>query len=583
MMNVLLVIPQFKLEYKGSNKANYYFPLGIAYISSYLKSKGFNVYTYNGMFANYEDVSQELQYIIRNNDIEVIGIGGLTGEYPNIAYYSNIIKDIDENVLLVLGGGFVTSSPRKSMELIPRADFGIIGQGEYTFLSLIEYLKNDESVKRIPNIVYRDKNGEIIVTSFKENEIDLDALPFPDYESFQFEKIISENEKIIGKRIAPIIASRSCPFSCTFCFHPSGEKYKKRSLDNVILEIESLVNRYDVNMFSLVDELFVEDIDRLKEFSDYMNKNNLEWECCARVNSISNEVATILKNGKCKRVSLGLESASNKVLQSMKKGINKKMIDDALRILKRYNIQAVGSFIFGDIAENKESVKTTIDYYLSHPEYAIDLNLLRVFPGTYDYGYAVKNGIINDENEYIKQGCPYINISELDKTDYLNLKYYLEKAIADKVKKPIDVSYYKEHDYQCLKYKCVNCGSKNTLKIYELANTIKCFCEECAEYYHFSSLDIRKKKVMEKIEKISSQVILFPINHISLKIYELFNQVGQVKFLDDRYINLELPMIKKCDIEEHAIIINCSMGNTKTSLNGTILINEFMESCMCNE
>lgn len=581
-MNLLLVIPQFKSEYKGRNKANYYFPLGIAYISSFLKSKGINVLTYNGMLVDKKSAYDRIHAIIKKNKINIVGIGGLTGEYSNIAFYARIIKKINKQILIVLGGGFVTSNPKVSMQLIEEADFGIIGQGEVVFYNLIDKLINNRSVINVSNLIYRN-NGETVVTDIKDVEMDLNLLPFPDYEGFNFIDLIEENERVSGKRVAPIIASRSCPFSCTFCFHPLGEKYNKRTIENVISEIEWLVKKYKINKFSLVDELFIDNIDNLKKFCSYMEQKNLEWECCARVNSISEEVGYILKKGKCKRVSLGLESADDSVLKSMRKGITQKMIGEALRVLRKVRIEAVGAFIFGDIEENINSVKTTIDYYLANPEYAIDLNLLRVFPGTYDYEYALAKKIIKNEMDYISKGCPYINISKLRDEKFSNLKFYIEKAISKKVRKPLLISFDKNENYYTCKYKCRRCKNENDIKVFELAETNECFCKKCAEYYHFSIIDFYEDALVNKLKEYSkqySEMLLFPINHISLKMYYMCKDNVKINFYETRYKNISLPIIYDGDIKNNLLIINCAYGREYKKVDTQICIDNIVESCL---
>ena len=577
-MNVLLIIPQFKYEYGGRKKANYFFPLGIAYISSYLKSKNYRVYNYNGAFFSEHEAEKALNNIIISNQIDIVGIGGLSAEFSSILFYSNLVKKINPSILLVLGGGFVTGSPKTAMELVPLADIGIIGQGEVVFEHIVDACEKKYDFLQIENIIYRNIMNQLVQNKYVFHDFELDSLPFPDYDGFWFPKLIDINESIVGERIASVIGSRSCPFSCTFCFHPSGEKYSRRSVDNILEEIEWLIKKYGITKVSLTDELFVNDKKYLYDFCEKIRKLSISWECCARVDSIDENILDTLKKANCQRISFGLESADDSVLKSMKKNINHQMISNALKLTRNAGIEAVGAFIFGDVREDMETAKRSLDYYLSHQEHAIDLNMLRVFPGSEDYKYALDNKIIEDELEYIRTGCPLINISKLKDQEFLELKVLIEDTIAQKKRLPLNVSFSKKEGQYLCKYKCPRCGSENIIAISRLSDVLEGFCCYCSDYFHFSVLDCYEAELIKLLDSFyakNKEIILFPINNISIKIHDIYFQSRELQFYDTRYSNTKFKLVK--EIKKNSIVINCSIGKKVVSSKDMIFIDDLTE------
>ncbi len=565
-MKVLLIIPQLKRN-NIVNKANYFFPLGIAYISSYLKSYGYDVYTFNGALYEEKTIKNRLSRLIRDNNIRCVGIGGLTAEYSYIKEYSRIIREQFPDIYLVIGGGFVTSAPRIALNMIEYADIGIIGEGEDIFRRILESIESNLDFCAIPNIVYRE-GKDIKQTDREVINIDINDFPFPDYKGFEFYRIIDENEKLIGKRVACIISSRSCPFKCTFCFHPSGEKYRKRSIDNVLMEIDWLNRTFGVNYISLTDELFVADETYVKAFSKAMNERHIEWECCSKVNLVNDEILEVMHKGGCKKIYYGLESASNRVLNSMKKGITREQIEIAMELTIKHKIAGTGAFIFGDLEENNSSIDETLAFYMDHSNYSIDLNLLRVFPGTDIYSYAVENGIIKNECDYIEKGCPPINISKLTNEEYSRLKLRLEDCTARRKRLPKSISVGKTNGIYSIDYICRDClkhnhlNSRNSVQFYNL------FCENCGSFYQFSLFDVYKDSILDCLVRLRGEktyFALFPLNRIAVRMYQLLND-ERVICVDDRYVgNKEIYCISYQEYlryKDDSLLIRCDSRKT---------------------
>jgi len=191
---------------------------------------------------------------------------------------------------VVVGGGIISGDPMPAMIAL-KADIGVIGQGEITMHELATALDNNLSYEEIPGLIF--KSGVRYITTSPRQEVkNLDDLPFPDYDGFSFPEYMRQ----INYDAAYIIASRSCPLKCTFCFHPSGDKYRKRSLDNIFQEIDYLVDTYHPKALIVSDELFAPKRDRVIEFCKRIAKYKISWSVQLRVCDVDEEMLKMSQN-----------------------------------------------------------------------------------------------------------------------------------------------------------------------------------------------------------------------------------------------------------------------------------------------
>lgn len=427
-LNVLLVIPRYR-TYGNSN--HYVMPLGILYISSYLKqAQVTNVRTIN---LNHEKGEEEniLSDLIRQHQIDILGIGGLSGEYQDIARIIKLAKKIKPCIKTIVGGGIMTADPITTMLSMPEIDYGIIGEGEITIVELITALTKKQSVKQINGLIFSE-SGQYITTPPRKEITDLDKLPFPDYEGFNYDLYLKENPDLSdeGKKYSQVsvVGGRSCKYNCTFCFHPSGTTYRQRSLDSIFSEIDYLVSHYDISYIALREELFATDNQRVKDFCKRIEPYNFDWSIQLRIDSINQQLVDLLKNTRCRYIFVGIESASDKVLRSMHKGITLTQIEAALEMLKKAKLNSRSGVIFGDSAETVETATFTLDWFRKNSlKYRIFADMIISFPGSMLYKRACQKKIIPDPVQFLKDGCPIINISQMSQSKFLELVHAVEK------------------------------------------------------------------------------------------------------------------------------------------------------------
>ena len=427
-LDILFIIPRYQTY---GMEGHYVMPMGILYVSAYVKrSNVANVHTLN---LNHESGNEYdiLKNHIKANNITLVGIGGLSGEYSDIERMVEYIHDIDNKILIMVGGGIMTADPKVTMRAMPFVNFGIIGEGEQTVVDLIQTLSSDGDIANVNGLIYRSEGT--LKTTAKRAEIEnLDSLPFPDYEGFNYAEYLKCNPDLSdeGRKYSQVsvIGGRSCKYNCTFCFHPSGSKYRQRSLDSIFQEIDYLVKNYNISYIALREELFATDNERVRQFCRRVESYDFDWSIQLRIDSINQELVNTLKGTRCRYVFVGIESADDKVLKSMRKGITLAQIEKALEMLQVAGLNSRSGVIFGDSEETYQTAMFSLDWFKkNHAKYRTFVDMIIAFPGSIIYQRACKSGIIPDPVQFLKDGCPIVNISKMSDSEFDDLVQQIER------------------------------------------------------------------------------------------------------------------------------------------------------------
>ena len=510
-LNFLLVMPRL-VQNIGDG---YSFPLGITYISSAMKKAGYNVISLN-LNHRKGDVFEILKKEIEENKIDVVATGGLSFQYITVRLVVEAAKRVKQEIITIVGGGLISGDPEPAMEALEYADFGVISEGEITINELCNALEQSRNFSEIDGIIYKSGNSYIMTKPRKEIE-NIDSIPWPDYQGFEIEEYLRSTPPGISglnrQNTVFMLASRSCPYNCTFCFHTSGKKYRQRSLDNFFEELDYMVSRYNIEFICMADELFARDLQRVKEFCERIIKYKIRWWAQFRVDDITPELLHVLKNGGCEVMSFGLESADNRVLKSMRKGTTVEQIERTLKRVYDSGISFEGAFIFGDIEETFETANNTLKWWREHSEYRITLNLITVYPGSFLYKYACEKGIIKDKVQFLKEGCPQINVSKLtDKQMSELIRRLMEAPIS--MTKTLALAELTRVDYKTgrigLKGKCTICDQINDWQNIRLFTMNFLPCKKCGQKFNVplfpelrENIDNNFKKLLKKYQKVA--------------------------------------------------------------------------------
>lgn len=557
-MNILLIVPRFRDSY-----GEYYeFPLGLACISSMLKKHGYSVLCLNLNHFKESD-KKVIEEYLTTHDVQIVATGGLSAHYNKINNIFKCVKEYDESLITILGGGIISSEPElifNSMDI----DYGVLNEGELTIVELVDALINNKDLEAVNGIIY-SKNSKARRTPSRDSIADLDTLPFPDYESFGVEEYLdmqfpNDNYYLYPfdkPRALPVITTRSCPYSCTFCYHPLGKKYRINSLDYFFENLEKLIKKYQINLLLILDELFSVNKTRMLDFAQRIKKYNLKWIAQMRVDDVDDETLEQLKDSGLFYISYGLESASDVVLKSMKKKLKIDKTQTALELTKKHQIGIQGNFIFGDTAETKDTYHETIDWWNQHREYQINLGVIEAYPGTPIYLDALSRNLINDRLDFIKKGCPPINMTQMGDEEYHGMIQDIwqrshELRSYGKVlwSKKIDYIETKGNVYE-FEAQCPHCESKvKYTNIHKAQNgSFKLGCKVCNQRYdlhlqkvfieEYKNIDADYDKLNEIIET-GSKVALIPcipefklISILNVSLAQKWKEINFAYFLDN--------------------------------------------------
>ncbi|MBU1040880.1 MAG: radical SAM protein, partial [Proteobacteria bacterium] len=405
-MKILLVAPPYALL------SRYYFPVGIAYVSGMLKKHGFQVVCHNSALD--DDWQGEFRRLLEQERPDVLGVGALTPSYQFVKWMLKTAKEQLPGVVTLLGGGILGSEPDVFDSLKP--DIGVIGEGEAAAVDILRTLEQGGDLGQVTGILYRDAEGRTIRTAPRPFIEDLDSIPFPDYAGFDFGTCYEH----VGAH--DMISSRGCPFHCTFCYSALGRgKHRAHSIDYVIREIRHLIDSYGINAVGLMDEVFALRKERIYEFCDKVEPLGISWYAQMRCSVVDEKLLRRMRKTGCSTVFYGLESMSPEVLASMNKKLKPSEIERALELTHQTRMSSFGNFIFGDPAETVETAWQTLEWWIDHRQYCVNLGKIDCWPGTKIYHDALARGVIKDKIAFIEQGCPMVNMTQLPEEEFLEL------------------------------------------------------------------------------------------------------------------------------------------------------------------
>lgn len=419
MPEIILVYPFFRS--RRDNSPFRFPPLGVGYIASYLKQKGFTVRILDGTFLSREEIVRK----IKDSKPEIVGIYAMYSMEKDSIALARKIRGMTN--LLISGGPLPTIDPSFFLNDF---DIVVLGEAEKTMLEIAENSTNRDDVK-VEGIAFKDKDdGKVHYTPSRSHIEDLDSIPFPARELFDNDAYTRYYRTHFRYNMTSMISSRGCPFKCDFCSKPIfGDSFRSRSPKNIVDEMESIADLgYDAIWFA--DDCFTISKDRIMRICDEILRRDLEieWQCLSRADTLDLEMAQKMKEAGCRRVYFGLESGDARILRTiMGKDVDVETGRRAVRDAKSAGIETGAFFILGYPEENDETILSTIRFATSLPLDYLSFTLPYPILGT---GLYKKVGHILKERNNIK--ISFIDHSLFFQSNFseLKLKFGIVKAMA---------------------------------------------------------------------------------------------------------------------------------------------------------
>jgi radical SAM superfamily enzyme YgiQ (UPF0313 family) len=334
---------------------------------------------------------------------------------------------------MIVGGAHVSALPKESLEDL-LCDFIIVGEAERVFVEVIKRMgAGQHSFMDMKGFAFWD-GGKAVFNPGVNIIEDLDSLPFPIRGPFSNRKNDDVGGDIFSLRspVATLLTSRGCPHHCTFCATHlvHGRNFRKRSVTNVVDEIEFLVKERGIQEINIVDDTFSEDRTHAAGICEEIIRRKLDivWRTAVglRVDTLDRDLLAVFKASGCYKLALGIESFSPDILKDIKKPVTRSQIEEKIALIKSFQIDVIGYFILGLPKDTEESVWETIrfarDSDLDFPYFSHAIP----FPGTEIFKQRYKDEDVGrmDWNHFNTFTSYSFNLSEIP-PKRLKMLYFL--------------------------------------------------------------------------------------------------------------------------------------------------------------
>lgn len=367
--------------------------LGIGYMSAVLEQNNIDVDVLDAsaLELTYDEIGEEI--LKRNPDI--VSISALTPTIGVALDSADKIKQVKPNTIIVLGGYHPTFEFQSVLEE-ESVDVVVRGEGEYTLLELVQTIENNGDLKKVQGLAFHDKtDNSLVVTPDRPIIENLDELPFPAFHLFPMEKYRILN---ITTNVATIITTRGCPMQCSFCSSAAlhGHKLRRRSVENVVDEVEMRLKEQNIDTIAFMDDTFTLNKRFVREYCSEIKRRGLKfwWGCTSRVDTLDEELLQTMKDAGCITIFMGVESADQQMLEKMNKNITVTKTENAFKLARKVGIRTIASCVIGMPEDTHKSINQTIDFVKKlNPNYAL-FSLATPYPGTRFYNETFKKNLI---------------------------------------------------------------------------------------------------------------------------------------------------------------------------------------------
>ena len=356
-------------------------PYGLLSLAAQLLRAGLRVSVFN--LSNYPWPKVE-KLIHRLVDVDLFGLSCLTANRRGMAVLVRFIRRVHPAARIVVGGPHVTALPLATLEHIPEIDVVVIGEGERTFLEVVDRMLRAEAIDDLSGTAWRSGTRcQVGPPPIPIKDLDTLASPAHYYD------------------IGTLLTSRGCPNRCTFCSSRMmwGRRPRFHSVDFVLNMLETAVRRHGRKIIAIKDDTFTADRDRALEICRQIRHRNLVfiWSCETRADCLDEELLGAMRMAGCKRISLGVESASEEILKNIRKQVLPDLVQDVTQLIKRYGIQIRYYMMVGNRGETYETFHQSIEFIDRCQPNQFVFSQLHLYPGTEEFDLFMANGIVSPE------------------------------------------------------------------------------------------------------------------------------------------------------------------------------------------
>lgn len=409
---------------KLAKKVSGFPPLNITILAAVAEKCGHKVQIIDGEIEGLDN--QEIINRVKEFSPDLIGVTGTTPMFHLAVKLAKAIK-LQMNIPIMAGGHHVTLFKEKAFENC--FDFFFVSEAETSLVDFLNCWDKKGDLTKIKGLIFR-RNSEPIFTGYPELTNNLDAIPFPARHLLQREKYnLGTMHGTLN--YTSIMTTRGCPYECIYCANSVyGRKVRRRSIPNVIEEIEHVVNNFGIKHFYFVEDVLTLNKQYSINMCDEIDKRGLKitFEGSTRANLFDEELAERLSNSGLIRLSFGLESADPKILKIIKKQVPLDDYIKANKLTHKYGIETINSVMIGLPGEDLASINRTIAFLrkakdIHHTTYGIAMP----YPGTEFYEMAKRGeyGLklhTEDFSKYQRYDSAVLSVGDLSPKDLIRLQ-----------------------------------------------------------------------------------------------------------------------------------------------------------------
>ena len=382
-------------------------PLGLAQLAGCLELAGIPVEILDA--SALEIGWQELGAAIAQTPSDLIGMTAFTPYMPEVARAVRIARQAAPEAAIVLGGPHVTFTAEETLQTIPELDLVVRGEGDQIIVDLARALEAGDDLDRVPGLSFR-RDGQVVETPAPP-PLDATQLPMPAFHLMPMERYHFAS---LGGPFATVIASRGCPFQCTFCsewpFWRGG--WRPCDPELVVEQLDVLVNRYGRKNIWFGDDCFNVSGDHMAAICEGILKRGIDvnWYYQGRADLVVKHKALLplMRRAGNRMVQLGIEASNDKQREELNKQLRTEIVREAVPLLRQHDIVCQGMIIVGLPGDNprifEQKVRFVNELDVDFPVFLI----YTLFPGAPDHARAVAQGQIELPADYARHDMAHV-------------------------------------------------------------------------------------------------------------------------------------------------------------------------------
>lgn len=333
-----------------------YAPLGILYLCSHLRARGFDVEVFDSTFRSRE----ELYAILRSEPPAVLGVYANLMTRPVVIEMLQVAREAGWKT--IVGGPEPVPYVREYLE--HGADIVALGEGEHTLEELLPALRAGRAaLERVHGIAFLAEDGSVRRTPPRPMIPNLDAQPWPAREAIDLRQYLSAWREHHGQASLALFCARGCPYHCRWCSRAVfGNTHRRRTPALVVDELEGILDRYHPEMVWMADDVFTIHHGWLFAYAAELKRRGLRvpFECISRADRLNEQVVATLAEMGCFRLWVGCESGSQRILDAMERGVTLGEVGQSIELLRSYGIASGMFLMWGYDGEELADIESTI-------------------------------------------------------------------------------------------------------------------------------------------------------------------------------------------------------------------------------